>query len=127
MAALALGAGVAVRRFPAPTGACRSQFALGGSSLAALRSPLAPSAYVTISMLWLLTLLAGEVRGRPARVVAFVAAWVAIMGPPPLEGPPEFVVGFLGQAVGIAVCLWAVIGPRPRAKAMQAPAVVAAG
>ncbi len=100
---------------------------LGLLSLAALRSPLAPSAYVTISMLWLLTLLAGEVRGRPARVVAFVAAWVAIMGPPPLEGPPEFVVGFLGQAVGIAVCLWAVTGPRPRAKAMQAPAVVSAG
>jgi Glycosyltransferase family 87 len=86
---------------------------LGLLSLAALRSPLAPSAYVTISMLWLLSLLAGEVRRRPARAVTLVVAWVAIMGPPPLEGAVEFVVGFLGQAIGIAVCLWAVLGPRP--------------
>ena len=100
---------------------------LGLLSLAALRSPLAPSAYVTISMLWLLTLLAGEVRGRPARVVAFVVAWVVIMGPPPLEGPPELAVGFLGQAIGIAVCLWAVLGPRPGTASLPESALAPGG
>jgi alpha-1,2-mannosyltransferase len=81
-------------------------------SLGALRSPLAPSAYVTISTLWLLTLAAGELRSRWTWVVGYVAAWALIMGPPPLEGGVEFAVGFLGQAVGIAVCIWALVGAR---------------
>src|SRR5262249_46084294 len=41
---------------------------LGLLSLAALRSPLAPSAYVTLSMLWLLTISAGEIPGPPGGV-----------------------------------------------------------
>jgi Glycosyltransferase family 87 len=100
---------------------------LGLLSLAALRSPLAPSAYVTISVLWLLSLLAGEVRRRPARAVALVVAWAAIMGPPPLEGPVELVVGFLGQATGIVVCLWAVLGPRPGTESVPQSALAAGG
>jgi hypothetical protein len=52
-------------------------------NLAALRSPVAPSAYVVVPSLWLLTLLASEVRGRPALVVGFAAAWLAVMGSPP--------------------------------------------
>jgi hypothetical protein len=95
---------------------------LGLLSLAALRSPLAPSAYVTVSMLWLLTISAGEIRGRPARAVTFVVVWLVIMGPPPLEGAPEFAVGFLGQLAGIAVSVRAVLGPRtaPATGAMPA-------
>jgi hypothetical protein len=96
---------------------------LGLLSLAALRSPLAPSAYVTLSMLWLLTIFAGDLRGHPARVVALVLAWLVIMGPPPLEGPVEFAVGFLGQLVGIAVCVRAVLGPRTRPAGGAVPAV----
>ena len=78
-------------------------------SLGALRSPLAPSAYVVASVLWLLTFLAGDVRGRWQWVVAFVVAWAAIMGPPPLEGAAEFIVGFLGQGTAIGICLWVLL------------------
>ena len=91
-------------------------------TLGALRSPLAPP-YVSLSTLWLLTLLAGEVRGRTSRVVAFVVAWLLIMGPPPLTGAPEFLVSFLGQLVGLGVCVWALLGPRPNTDDAPAPAV----
>jgi hypothetical protein len=100
-----------------------SRIWLGLLSLAALRSPLAPSAYVTLSMLWLLTVLASEVGRQPARVAGFVVAWLLIMGPPPLDGPPEFAVGFLGQAAGVAVCLWAVLRPRPNVVGSASPAL----
>jgi hypothetical protein len=81
-------------------------------TLGAFRSPLAPP-YVTLSTLWLLTLLAGEIRGRTSWVVGFVVAWVVIMGPPPLTGAAEFVVSSLGQLAGLAVCIWVLRGPRP--------------
>jgi len=89
-------------------------------TLGAFRSPLAPP-YVTLSMLWLLTLLAGEIRGRTSRIVGFVAAWLLIMGTPPLTGGPEFVVSALGQIAGLAVCGWAVLGTRPTASDAPAP------
>jgi len=81
-------------------------------TLGAFRSPLAPP-YVTLSTLWLLTVLAGEIRGRRSWVVGFVVAWIVIMGPPPLHGATEFTVAFLGQLAGLAVCIWALRGPRP--------------
>jgi len=91
-------------------------------SLGALRSPLAPSAYVVISVLWLLTYLAGEIRGRWQWVVAFVAAWAAILGPPPLEGAAEFITGFIGQGTAIGICLWVLLR-RPVAGAAEAVGV----
>jgi len=96
---------------------------LGLLSLAALRSPLAPSAYVCISILWLLTVMAGELRGRWSWIAGYVVAWILIMGPPPLDGGVEFTVGFLGQAIGIAVCVWGVLGTRaaPREAPMAMP------
>ena len=90
-------------------------------TLGALRSPLAPP-YVSLSTLWLLTLLAGEIRGRTSWVVGFVVAWLLIIGPPPLTGAPEFIVSFLGQIVGLAVCVWPLLRPRPAADA-PAPAL----
>ena len=90
-------------------------------TLGALRSPLAPP-YVSLSTLWLLTLLAGEIRGRASRVVSFVVAWLLVMGPPPLTGAPEFTVSFLGQLVGLAVCVWPLLRPRPSPEA-AAPAL----
>jgi alpha-1,2-mannosyltransferase len=83
-------------------------------SLGALRSPLAPP-YVTMSMLWLLTLLAGEIRGRAAWVAGFVVTWALIMGPPPLTGTTEFTISSLGQLAGLAVCVWGLLGPRAAA------------
>ncbi len=90
-------------------------------TLGAFRSPLAPP-YVTLSTLWLLTLLAGEIRGRRAWTVGFVVAWVVIMGPPPLHGAAEFIVAFLGQLAGLAVCVWALRGPRTVVSDAPAPA-----
>jgi hypothetical protein len=77
---------------------------------------------VSLSTLWLLTLLAGEIRGRTWWVVGFVVAWLLIIGPPPLTGAPEFIVSFLGQIVGLAVCVWPLLRPRPAADA-PAPAL----
>ncbi len=88
-------------------------------TLGALRSPLAPP-YVTISTLWLLTVLSGELRGRTSWVVGFVVAWLLIMGVPPLTGPTEFIVSFLGQIAGLAVCIWGL--PRPRTPQSDAAA-----
>lgn len=74
-------------------------------TLAALRSPLAPSAYAVAPILWLLTLLAGRVRGA-AGVIGYVVLWQFIMGFPPLPGVAELLVSMLGQALCIGFCLW---------------------
>jgi len=98
------------RRVEGRVGEARAWFAL--LTLGALRSPLAPP-YVSLSALWLLTLLAGEIRGRASRVVGFVVAWLLVVGPPPLTGAPEFITGFLGQIAVLAVCIWPLLSPRP--------------
>lgn len=90
-------------------------------TLGAFRSPLAPP-YVTISTLWLLTVLAGELRGRTSWVVGFVVAWLVIMGVPPLTGPTEFIVSLLGQLAGLAVCIWELRRPRTPQSDAAAPA-----
>jgi alpha-1,2-mannosyltransferase len=75
-------------------------------NLAALRSPVAPSAYVTAPMLWVLALLAAEVRHRYTMAIAIGAAWVVIMGPPPLPDKIDLVSGLLGQGVALALGIW---------------------
>ena len=95
-------------------------------TLGAFRSPLAPP-YVTLSTLWLLTLLAGEIRGRTSWVVGFVVAWVLIMGPPPLHGATEFFLAFLGQLAGLGVCIWALRSPRGAGTAHFAGGVSGSG
>jgi hypothetical protein len=75
-------------------------------NLAALRSPVAPCAYVTAPMLWLLALLAAEVRHRYTMAIALGVAWVVIMGPPPLPDRMDLVLGLLGQGVALALGLW---------------------
>jgi uncharacterized membrane protein len=90
-------------------------------TLGAFRSPLAPP-YVTLSTLWLLTMLAGEIRGRRSWTAGFVVAWALIMGPPPLHGAAEFIVAFLGQLAGLAVSVWALRGPRAAISDAPAPA-----
>jgi len=91
-------------------------------ALGAFRSPLAPP-YVSVATLWLLTLLAGEIRGRRSWVVGFVVAWLLIIGPPPLTGPTEFIVSFLGQITGLAVCVRALRAPPTAASDAAIPAV----
>ena len=83
-------------------------------NLAALRSPLAPSAYVTAPVLWSLALLAADVRGRYGMAIALAVVWMLIMGPPPLPDRVDLVVAMLGQALTVAINVWALLhfGPR---------------
>jgi hypothetical protein len=82
-------------------------------NLAALRSPVAPSAYVTVPMLWSLALLAAEVRGRYSIAIALGAAWVVIMGPPPLPQTLDLVFGLIGQGLALALGIWVLMRFRP--------------
>lgn len=91
----------------------RAQLWLALLSLAALRSPLAPSAYAVAPILWLLTLFAGQVRG-PLGVIAYVILWQFIMGFPPLPGMAELLVSMAGQGSCITFCLWVVWAERRR-------------
>jgi len=75
-------------------------------NLAALRSPVAPSAYVAAPVLWMLALLAGEVRGRYSVGGAIVIAWVLIMGPPPLPDKIDLLVGLIGQGLAVGLGVW---------------------
>src|SRR5207247_1845157 len=78
-------------------------------NLAALRSPVAPSAYVAAPVLWMLALLAGEVRGRYSSGAAIVIAWALIMGPPPLPDRIDLLAGLLGQGLAVALGVWVVL------------------
>ena len=69
-------------------------------NLAALRSPVAQSQYVTAPMLWLLALLAAEVRHRYWIAIALGAAWT-YHGPPPLPDRIDLVLVLLGQGVAL--------------------------
>jgi hypothetical protein len=82
-------------------------------NLAALRSPIAPSAYVLAPVLWVLALLATEIRGRRALVAALAAGWIVVVGPPPLPDRADLIVGLACQAVVIALSVGAVWWPRP--------------
>jgi hypothetical protein len=78
-------------------------------NLAALRSPVAPSAYVAAPVLWALALLASEVRNRATFAVGLAVAWVLIVGPSPLPGRVDLAFGLAGQAVAIGLALWVLV------------------
>jgi hypothetical protein len=80
-------------------------------NLAALRSPVAPSAYATAPLLWLLALLAVEIEGRYWMGTALAAAWVVMMGAPPLSDKIDLVVGLAGQALMLAFGIWILLSP----------------
>lgn len=77
---------------------------IGLLNLGALRSPVAPSAYVTAPMLCLLALLAAEVRHSMAMTLG--AVWVVIMGPTPLPVRIDMVLVLLGQGLALALGIW---------------------
>jgi hypothetical protein len=78
-------------------------------SLAALRSPLAPSAYVVAPTLFLLAVIAGDVRGRPGRAVALGVAWMAVMGAPPLPDTADLLFGIVSQGLVVGVNVWVLV------------------
>ena len=81
---------------------------LGLLNLGSLRSPLAPSGYVTLGALWLLTLFAARAR-RPREVALIVVAWIVIPGGPPLSSAPwDIALRFIGQLAMIALSVYGV-------------------
>ncbi|HKA24648.1 MAG TPA: glycosyltransferase 87 family protein [Candidatus Eisenbacteria bacterium] len=83
---------------------------LGLLDLAALRSPVAPSAYVLAPVLWLLVLLATKARGRRTAIAALATAWVIVVGPPPLPDRVDLLVSIASQTFVVALCfvtVWA--------------------
>lgn len=64
---------------------------------AALRSPYAPG-YVVVAMLWLLSLVAQDVRNYK-QVFGMALLWLMMTIPMPLEGTAELWGGLVGQAV----------------------------
>ena len=94
---------------------------LGLLNLAALRSPVAPSAYVLGPVLWLLALLATRVTTR-WQAAALAIAWVLVVGPPPLPDRVDLLVGILCQALVMALCfgtVWATRASAPPASAFE--------
>jgi hypothetical protein len=90
----------------------RATLWLGLLNLASLRSPLAPSGYVTVGVLWLLTLLAARAR-RKRDVAAIVLLYFLIPGIPPLPSAAvDIALRLLGQAAMILLSLYAVWRPR---------------
>ena len=69
----------------------------GLAMAAALRSPYAPG-YVAIAMLWLLSLVAQDLRNYK-QVIGMALLWLMMTIPMPLEGTAELVGGLAGQAV----------------------------
>ena len=92
-------------------------------NLAALRTPVAPSAYVTAPVLWLLPLAAAEISGRYALGIALAVARALIMGPPPLPDALDLVIGLISQGVVLALCLWLLLRTRPPATESRPAAV----
>jgi hypothetical protein len=82
-------------------------------NLAALRSPVAPSSYVLAPVLWVLALLATRVHGRRTLVAGLVAAWIVVVGPPPLPDRADLVVGLACQAGVFALSAVVAWWPRP--------------
>jgi Glycosyltransferase family 87 len=83
-------------------------------NLAALRSPVAPSAYVTAPVLWLLPLLAAEIKGRYSLAIALTVAWIVIMGLPPLPARTDLIVNLFSQALVFALGLWVLLRAGPQ-------------
>ncbi|HTM01393.1 MAG TPA: glycosyltransferase family 87 protein [Candidatus Omnitrophota bacterium] len=110
----------AARGFRSRVGEARTWLAL--LTIASLRAPLAPSSYVTVTPLWLLTYLAGGIRGRVPLVIAFALAWALIVGPPPLPDRADLVVALGGQALAFGIAIATLFRPDPGSDAERAPA-----
>jgi len=88
----------------------RAQSWLALLNLAALGAPFAPSSYVPASTLWLLSLLAPDLRARAGRVTVFIIAWILISGLPPMPSPIANLMGsLLVQGSLVAANVWVVI------------------
>lgn len=114
-AALAMLAIVAVRR----RGARRVQAVAWMSLLvlAALQSPFAPG-YVSIGLLWGITLLTTEVH-RLREGLALVLLWLLLTAVPPIDLRLLTVYSVLQSLVTIAVPIWLIVRTEPSSKCTE--------
>ncbi|HYJ33572.1 MAG TPA: glycosyltransferase family 87 protein [Candidatus Binatia bacterium] len=110
----------AARGFRSRVGEARTWLAL--LTIASLRAPFAPSSYVTVTALWLLTYLAGGIRGRVPLVIAFALAWALIVGAPPLPDRADLMVGLVGQALSFGIAIATLLRRDPGPDAELIPA-----
>jgi hypothetical protein len=76
--------------------------------LASLQSPFAPG-YVTIGLLWTITLLAVEVR-RLRGGMALLLLWLGLTVVPPISSLPIFAVySVLQSALTIGIPIWLIV------------------
>jgi alpha-1,2-mannosyltransferase len=75
-------------------------------NLAAMRTPLLPSAYGMAPFLFLLCLIATEIHGRIFYGVLLVLAWLLIMGAPPLPDTQEILFDLVSQLVALSINIW---------------------
>jgi hypothetical protein len=74
----------------------------------------------------MLALLATDASGRTWWPLGIAAAWLVIVGPPPLPARIDLIVSGVGQAAMVAVCCWALVtrarvpAPEPEASAVEA-------
>ena len=76
-------------------------------------------------MLWLLALLAAEVRHRYSMAIALGVMWVLIVGPPPLPDRIDLVLVLLGQGVALALGICVLMRARPTTSEVPSMAVSA--
>lgn len=83
-------------------------------TIASFRAPFAPSSYVTVTPLWLLTYLAGAIRGRFLVLLGFIVAWLLIVGAPPLPDRADLTVGLIGQVLCFGIAIAVLLRPAAR-------------
>jgi hypothetical protein len=64
-------------------------------------------------VLWILALLATQVRGRAAFAAALAVAWVLIVGPPPLPDRIDLMIGLACQGLAIGLLLVVLLRSSP--------------
>ena len=78
-------------------------------TLASFRTPLVPAFYAMAPTLFLLCLVAPEIRGRWKYAVLITVFWLVIMGGPPLPDNVEIVLDLIGQTAATSVSLWTLL------------------
>jgi hypothetical protein len=92
-------------------------------NLGALCAAFAPMTYTSVGSLWLLTLLASDIRGKKGRLALLVASWLLLA-----IFVPVILLSIVSQGIAIGLGIWVVIGRRaPEASADRSIAAATAG
>lgn len=96
---------------------------LGLLALASLRAPAAPSAYIAVSAIWLLSLLGARVGSiKKGAVIAAVIAWLLLQGLPGAPSPELLIaLSFVPQLVFVCVAWRAIFSAGTLGSGMGRP------